>query len=86
MHWQCMASYAWVEDVKLALAGSKVCWSSHVLDAIVDLRLLQPDWLQQTLNWALAKRWEVRRLLSLAGVLKSRWPVAGMADPRQAPF
>jgi hypothetical protein len=39
-----MASHAWVEDVKLALAGSRVCWSSHVLEAMVDLQLLQPDW------------------------------------------
>jgi hypothetical protein len=41
---QRMASYAWAEDVELALPGSKVCWSCHVPSAMVDLRLLQPDW------------------------------------------
>jgi hypothetical protein len=83
---QCMASHAWVEDVKLALAGSRVCWSSHVLEAMVDLQLLQPDWRRQTLNWVLAKRWEEPAIkLAVAGVFKSRWHVAGMVDPRQAP-
>jgi hypothetical protein len=78
-----MASHAWVEDVKLALAGSRVCWSSHVLEAMVDLQQLQPDWRRQTLNWVLAKRWEEPAIkLAVAGVW---WHVAGMVDPRQAP-
>jgi hypothetical protein len=83
---QCMASYAWVEDVKLALEGSKVCWSFHVLSAMVDLRLLQPDWRRQPLEWVLARRWEEPAVkLAVAGVFKARWHVDGMVDPRQAP-
>jgi hypothetical protein len=40
---KCMASHAWVEHVKLAPTGGRVCWSSHVLEAMEDLQLLQPD-------------------------------------------
>jgi sorting nexin-29 len=83
---QCMASYAWVEDVKLALAGSKSCWSFHVLSAMADLRLLQPDWRRQPLDWVLGRRWEEPAVkLAVAGVFKARWQVDGMVDPRQAP-
>jgi hypothetical protein len=38
------------------------------------------------LYWVLAKRWEEPAIkLAVAGMFKSRWHVAGMVDPRQAP-
>jgi hypothetical protein len=53
-----MACCAWVEDVKLAVAGSTVCWSSHILRTMQCLGLLDPGWRQLPLESLLALSWQ----------------------------
>jgi hypothetical protein len=54
---QPMACCAWVEDVKLAIAGSTACWASHILRTMHSLGLLDSGWRQLPLESLLAKSW-----------------------------
>jgi hypothetical protein len=56
-----MACCAWVEDVKLAVAGSAACWSSHILRTMQCLGLLDPGWRQLPLESLLALSWQEPR-------------------------
>jgi hypothetical protein len=83
---QSMAPFAWVEDVKLARPtlprGQQVCWSFHVLRAMLGLRLLQAEWRWQPVDCVLAMQWEESAGSSVRLLV---FHVDGMVDPRQAP-
>jgi len=53
-----MASCAWVEAVKLALAGCKNCWASHLLTTLARIGLIEAGWRQQPLDSVLQQHWE----------------------------
>ena len=81
-----MASYAWVEDVKLALAGCKHCWASHLLTTLARIGLIEAGWRQQPLDWVLQQHWEESVVKhTLAGLFKARWQMDNRPDPRVAP-
>lgn len=83
---ECMASYAWVEDVKLALAGCKHCWASHLLTTLARIGLIEAGWRQQPLDWVLQQHWEESVVKhTLAGLFKARWQMDNRPDPRVAP-
>lgn len=81
-----MACCAWLEDVKLALAGCSACWSSMLLHTLSSLQLLDSTWKTQGLEWVLGQRWEetdVKKALS--ALFHARWRGPFDADPRLAP-
>jgi hypothetical protein len=53
--WRAVCGW-WREDVSLALAGCRDCWSSCVLKTMCTLQLLGRDWRQQPLEWVLQQR------------------------------
>lgn len=81
-----MACCAWLEDVKLALAGCRDCWAYHLLATMDRLGLLEAGWQQKALDWVQALRWEeadVKR--AVAQVFLARWQQFSHPDPRSAP-
>ena len=81
-----MAGCAWVEDVKLAVAGCATCWSSHVLRTMCSLGLLDHGWRQQPLEGLLALSWEEPTVQhALNSFFRSRWQGPFHDDPRLAP-
>jgi hypothetical protein len=83
---QPMACCAWVEDVKLAMAGSTACWSSHFLRTMHSLGLLDPGWRQLPLESLLAKSWPESTVQpALGAMFLSRFQGPFHADPRLAP-
>ena len=83
---QPMACYAWVEDVKLALAGCAACWSGHILRTMHCLGLLESGWRQLPLESLLAKSWQEPTVQQALGAMfMSRFQGPFHADPRLAP-
>jgi len=81
----CMASCAWVEDVKLAISRRKDCWVSHLLTTLARIGLIEVGWRQQPLEWAVHQHWEESAVQqTLAGLFKARWQVDSTPDPRVA--
>jgi hypothetical protein len=83
---QPMACCAWVEDVKLALDGCVVCWSSNLLRTLCSMGLLAPGWRQQPLDVLLDLQWEEATVQhALNALFVSRWQGQFHDDPRVAP-
>lgn len=81
-----MACCAWLEDVKLALAGCTTCWSGHVLRIMSSLGLIDRGWRSQPLDWVLSQHWEEADVKSaLDALFKARCQGPFHADPRLAP-
>ncbi len=81
-----LARCAWLEDVKLALAGCSACWSSMLLNALSSLQLLDRDWRTQDLDWVLGQQWKESAIQeALATLFHHRWRGPFDADPRVAP-
>jgi hypothetical protein len=81
-----LAGCVWREDVSLALAGCRDCWSSFVLKTMCTLQLLDRDWRQQPLEWVLQQRWEESAVqAALAALFRARWQGLTQGDPRSAP-
>jgi len=81
-----LAGCVWREDVSLALAGCRDCWSSCVLKTMCTLQLLDRDWRQQPLEWVLQQRWEESAVqAALAALFRARWQGLTQGDPRSAP-
>jgi hypothetical protein len=81
-----MACCAWLEDVKLAMAGCTSCWSSQLLRTMCSLHMLDQGWHQQSVDWVLGRRWEESNVkAALAGLFMDRWRGPFHDDPRLAP-
>lgn len=81
-----VACCAWIEDVKLTLAGCRECWVYHVLDTMHTLGLLGGGWRQQPLDWVLSQEWQQKDLQrSLIQRFVDRWQGHLHPDARAAP-
>jgi sorting nexin-29 len=81
-----LAGCVWREDVALALAGCRECWSSCFLQTMCSLQLLAGDWRQQSLDWVMQQRWEESAVqAALAALFRARWRGLTQGDPRSAP-
>lgn len=81
-----LAGCVWREDVQLALAGCRDCWSYGVLETLSLLRLLDPNWRQKSLDWLLQQRWDESVVkAALVALFKDRWQGLTDGDPRSAP-
>jgi hypothetical protein len=75
-----------LQDVKLAVAGSAACWSSHILCTMQCLGLLDPGWRQQPLESLLALSWQEPAVQQALGAMfLSRFQDPFHADPQLAP-
>jgi hypothetical protein len=81
-----VACCAWIEDVKLALAGCRDCWAYKVLDAMHTLGLLEAGWRQRPLEWVMSQEWQQADIQrSLTRRFVARWQGHSHPDPRAAP-
>jgi sorting nexin-29 len=81
-----LACCAWLEDVKLALAGCSACWASMLLHTLSSLQLVDCTWRTQGLDWVLGQRWEEDAVKqALAALFQDRWRGPFDHDPRLAP-
>jgi hypothetical protein len=81
-----MACCAWIEDVKLAIAGCATCWSSHMLRTMCSLGLLDSGLRQQTFEGLLNLSWEEATVQhTLNALFMSHWQGPLHDDPRLAP-
>jgi hypothetical protein len=83
---QPMACCAWVEDVKLAVAGHTACWPNHIMRTMQCLGLLDPGWRQLPLESLLALSGQEPSVQQALGAMfLSRFQGPFHADPRLAP-